>query len=304
MLPEIAMKKDLTLNGRTYPFIEAGEGPLVVCLHGFPDNYESFQHLIEPFVAAGYRVVCPTMPGYAPGTLPSSGSNTPVYACSEIIALIEGLLNASGEKKCHLVGHDWGAVISYMVAVERPNLLSSLAALSIPYNISLPRVFLRCPSYAVNAWYISFFQLKGLADWWVKRKNMKFIDMLYRTWCPSWNQYDERLVSVKETLKAPGVLNSALSYYRNSIYGLNSASFEFRRLFNGRITVPTLGIRGELDGCIPEVAWEQMSPKSFRNGLTLEVVPGVGHFPQLESPQWISERLIGWVKQHNDRSAA
>jgi pimeloyl-ACP methyl ester carboxylesterase len=98
------------------------------------------------------------------------------------------------------------------------------------------------------------------------RKNWKFIDMLYRTWCPTWDQYDEHVASAKETLKAPGVLKSTLSYYRNSLFGLNPASFKFRRLFNG---------------------------------LTMEVIPSVGHFPQLENPQWISERLIGWVKQHS-----
>ena len=301
MLPEIAIKKDLTVNGRTYPVIEAGEGPLVVCLHGFPDNYESFQNQIEPFVAAGYRIVCPMMPGFVSATKSDSGSNTPAYACSEIIALIEGLLKTSGEEKCHLVGHDWGALISYMVTAERPDLLRSLAVLSIPYNVNLQRVIFHCPSYALGAsWYVSFFQLKGLADWWVRRKNLKFIDMLYRTWCPTWNQYDERVASTKETLKAPGVLKSTLSYYRNSLFGLNSASFKFRRLFNGVINVPTLGIRGEVDGCMPEVAWELTRPKSFRKGLTLEVMPGIGHFPQLENPQWISERLIGWVGQHSD----
>jgi pimeloyl-ACP methyl ester carboxylesterase len=299
MLPEIAMKKALTVNGRAHPVIEAGEGPLVVCLHGFPDNYESFQNQIEPFVAAGYRIVCPMLPGFAPGTEPSSGANTPVYAVSEMIAIIESLLSASGEKKCHLVGHDWGALVSYMVAAERPDLLSSLAVLSIPYNVNLQRVVLRCPRYVLNSWYITFFQLKWLADWWVMRKDLKFIDLLYRTWCPTWDHYDDRLASVKETLKAPGVLKSCLSYYRNSIFGLNPASFKFRRLFNGEINVPTLGIRGDVDGCIPEVAWELVSPKSFRNGLTLEVILGIGHFPQLESPQWISERLIGWVKQHS-----
>ena len=299
MLPEIAIKKNLAVNGRTYPVIEAGEGPLVVCLHGFPDNYESFQHQIEPFVAAGYRIVCPMMPGFVPGTQPSSGNNSPVYATNEIIALIEELLSTSGQKKCHLVGHDWGALISYMVANQRPELLFSHVALSIPYNVSLPRLILRCPSYAINAWYVTFFQFKWFADWMVKRKNWKFLDMLYRTWCPTWKDCDDRLVSVKETFKAPGVLKATLSYYRNSLFGLNSDSFKFRRLFNGRINVPTLGIRGEVDGCIPEVAWEQVSPKSFRNGLTLEVMPGIGHFPQLEDPQWISERLVGWVKQHS-----
>jgi pimeloyl-ACP methyl ester carboxylesterase len=299
MLPEIAKKKDLIVNGRTYPVIEAGEGPLVVCLHGFPDNYESFQHQIEPFVAAGYRIVCPMMPGFAPGTQPSSGANTPVYAVSEMIALIECLLSESDEKKCHLVGHDWGALISYMVAHERPDLLYSHAVLSIPYNVNLQRVLLRCPSYVANSWYITFFQLKWLADWVVRRNNFKFFDLLYRTWCPTWENYEDRLASTKETFNAPGVLKWTLSYYRNSIFGLNAASFRFRRIFNGIIKVPTLGIRGDVDGCIPEVAWNVISPKSFPNGLTLEVMPGIGHFPQLEDPQWISERLIRWVKQHS-----
>jgi pimeloyl-ACP methyl ester carboxylesterase len=298
MLPEIAKKKDLIVNGRTYPVIEAGEGPLVVCLHGFPDNYESFQHQIEPFVAAGYRIVCPMMPGFAPGTQPSSGANTPVYAVSEMIAVIECLLSESDEKKCHLVGHDWGALISYMIAHERPDLLFSHAALSIPYNVNLQRVLLRCPSYVLNSWYISFFQLKWLADWVVRRNNFKFFDLLYRTWCPTWKNYEDRLASTKEAFKAPGVLKWTLSYYRNCIFGLNPASFKFRRLFNGTITVPTLGIRGDVDGCIPEVAWNVMRPKSFPSGLTLELMPGIGHFPQLEDPEWVSERLIRWVRQH------
>jgi pimeloyl-ACP methyl ester carboxylesterase len=157
VLPTIAVKKSLTVNGRAYPVIDAGEGPLVVCLHGFPDNNETWQHQIEPFVAAGYRIVCPVMPGFAPGTENTSGSNTSVYATDEIVAVIEVLLSDSGEEKCHLVGHDWGALVAYMVAHERPDLLKSLTSLSIPYNVNLQRVLLRCPSYAINAWYVTFF---------------------------------------------------------------------------------------------------------------------------------------------------
>ena len=300
MLPDIATRKEISVDDRPYPVIEAGEGPLIVCLHGFPDNYESFQHQIEPFVGAGYRVVCPMLPGYVPGTEPVSGTNTPIYAADKIISVIEVLLKEAGEQKCHLVGHDWGALTSCLVANKRPDLLSSLTILSIPYNVNLQRVILRCPGYAINAWYVTFFQLKWFADWYVKRNNWKFFDLLYRTWCPTWRDYDDRLVSVKETFKQPGVLKSALSYYRNCLFGLNSASFKWRRLYNGRIEVPTLAIRGDVDGCMPEVAWELTSPKSFRNGLTLEVIPGVGHFPQLENPQWISERLIRWVRKHSD----
>jgi len=61
MLPAIARNTELKVNGRSYPTIEAGAGPLVVCLHGFPDNNESFQHQLEPLAAAGYRVVCPSL---------------------------------------------------------------------------------------------------------------------------------------------------------------------------------------------------------------------------------------------------
>ena len=66
MLPNIATRKNVSVNDLPNPVIEAGEEALVACLHGFPDNYESFQHQIEPFTAAGYRVVCPVMPGFAP----------------------------------------------------------------------------------------------------------------------------------------------------------------------------------------------------------------------------------------------
>jgi pimeloyl-ACP methyl ester carboxylesterase len=297
MLPNIAKKQAKSVEGRPYPVIAAGDGPLVVCLHGFPDNYESFQYQIEPFVAAGYRVVCPVLPGYAPGTEPVSGTNTPVYAADKIIAVIEVLLKESGEQQCRLVGHDWGALTACLVANQRPELLKSLAVLSIPYNINLQRVILRCPTYAVNGWYVMFFQLKWFADWWIKRNNWKFIDLLYRLWCPTWDNYEHRLVSTKETFKQPGVLKHALSYYRNCLFGLNPISFRWRRLYNGRIEVPTLALRGEVDGCMPEKAWEMNSAKSFRKGITLEVLPGIGHFPQLENPDWVSERLIRWFKQ-------
>lgn len=300
MLPEIAKKQDIQVDNRPYPVIAAGEGTLVVCLHGFPDNNESFQHQIEPFVAAGYRVVCPMLPGYAPGTEAVSGSNDPIYAADKTIAVIETLLEESNEGKCHLVGHDWGALTAYVVANKRSDLLISMAVLSIPYNVNLQRVILRCPDYSINGWYVMFFQLKWLADWMVRRKNWKFFDLLYRTWCPTWENYDDRLASVKETFDQPGVLKSALSYYRNCLFGLNPTSFRWRKLYKGRIEVPTLAIRGEVDGCMPEVAWEMTSPKSFRKGLTLEVMPGIGHFPQLEDPEWISQRLTRWFQQNSN----
>ena len=299
MTSESFERKTIQLGDLSYPVLEAGEGPLVVCLHGFPDNYESFQNQIMPLAEAGYRVVCPMLPGHDPGNQRKSGSNNPVYCTGEIIALIELLLEEQPVKQCHLVGHDWGAVLCYMVAVKRPDLLASLMVISIPFNISLTRVVLRAPSYAINAWYMGFFQMKGLADVLVRRNNYAFLEYLYRSWGPTdWPNFDQHIASVKRTFAQPGVLTAALSFYRNSIVGLNRVSWQWKRALQSDVEVPTLAVRGEIDNCIPEHAWDLVSPKSFRKGLTLEVLPGVGHFAQLEQPEMVNTLLLKWLKQN------
>jgi len=197
-------KRDVSIDGHDYPVLQAGDGPLVMCLHGFPDNYETFQNQVGPLVNAGYRVVCPMLPGYAPESQRSSGSTTPVNACDDLVSLIEALLKEASQDKCHLVGHDWGALEAYLVAQRRPDLLKSLTILSIPYNIRPIRILLRCPGYLINAWYVLFFQLPGVAEFFIRRKNYAFLVMLYRSWCPEWKNNDERIASATQTLSQPG----------------------------------------------------------------------------------------------------
>ena len=125
-----------------------------------------------------------------------------------------------------VIGHDWGAAVTYLIAGKRPDLCKSLTTICIPYNVSLLRTLLRCPSYIINAWYIIFFQIWWIAEYFIRRNDFRFIDMLYRTWCPPWRDYDDRLTSVKKTLREPGALRGALGYYRNSLFGLNSAPLD------------------------------------------------------------------------------
>lgn len=297
------IKRSVKAGPYEHPVIEAGEGPLVVCLHGFPDNYETFQYQIGPVVEAGYRIVCPMLPGLTPGVQHPSGQTSPVFACDALILLIEELQREYGQTQCHLVGHDWGAAVAYLIAGKRPGLLKSLTAISIPYNVSLLRTLLRCPGYIINAWYITFFQLWWIAEYFIRRDDFRFIDMLYRTWCPPWGDYDYRLASVKKTLGAPGALRGALGYYRSSLFGLNAASFRFRSMFRSNIEVPTLALRGEHDQCIPDIAWEQISVKRFRDVLCLQMVENTSHFPQLENADRVNQLLIGWLDVHDDRDS-
>lgn len=285
------------VDGYAHPVIEAGEGPLVLCLHGFPDNNETFANQIGPLVAAGYRVVCPMLPGYAPDLQQSAGPTTPVSACDDVLSLAEFLLAEMGQEKCHLVGHDWGALVAYLAANKNPELVKSLTSLSIPYNVGLSRILLRCPSYLLNAWYVMFFQLVGVAEFFVRRNDYAFIGMLYRSWCPAWKDSHERIASATRTLSQPSALRGALGYYRNSLVGLSRASFRFRSMFNDEIHVPTLALRGVDDRCVPEVAWEQMSVKSFRAGLFVKSLEGASHFPQWETPGLVNDLLIRWITE-------
>lgn len=92
----------------------AGDGPLVLCVHGFPDNAHTFQQQFAALVAAGYRVVAPTIRGYEPGSQPKDGDYRIEELAGDVIAWIDHL----GADKAHLVGHDWGAVMAYVACAR------------------------------------------------------------------------------------------------------------------------------------------------------------------------------------------
>ncbi|MEY8263522.1 MAG: alpha/beta fold hydrolase, partial [Bermanella sp.] len=106
------------VNGRTYSALVAGEGPTVLCLHGFPDTYHSFRKQVPALVAQGYRVVCPVMPGYEESSLKADNRYSIDYVSDEIIALTR----AVSRDPVHLVGHDWGAITGYAAAAKAPEL--------------------------------------------------------------------------------------------------------------------------------------------------------------------------------------
>lgn len=300
MMTSEITRRDIPLEGLSYPVLEAGSGPLVVCLHGFPDNYETFLGQMPSIAEAGYRVVSPMLPGYSPKSQREGGRHDPVYVRDRLIALIEVLLAEQPDEqpgdKAYLLGHDWGGIMGYLIAEQRPDLLHSLMAMTVPYNVSLPRVFLRAPGYTINAFYLIFFQLPWLPEWALRRSNFRMIEWLIELWSPQLSGRLEVLASIKDTFTQPGVLAAALDYYRNSFFSLNRASRQMRRSYRGQIQVPTLAIRGSEDFCLPEKIWQVMSPASFPQGLKLERVTGAGHFMQIEKPQWVAERMIRWIQ--------
>src|SRR5690606_7841005 len=145
------------VGDQQFSAIVAGQGALVLCLHGFPDNNQSFRHQIPALVAAGYQVVCPLLPGYEESSQNRAGHYDMETVADTLAALIRAIQHQHGaQQPVHLIGHDWGALAGYALCVRQPELLRSFAALTIPYNLTLGAVLTRAPVQLTYSWYIQF----------------------------------------------------------------------------------------------------------------------------------------------------
>ena len=159
-------------NGIRLHVMQAGpvDGPLVVLLHGFPEFWRGWIHQIEPLAEAGYRVVVPDQRGYNLSDVPKP---VKAYRLEELQKDILGLLDALGRQDCCLAGHDWGAVVAWSLALNYPEKVKKLAILNVPHPLVMQRYLKTNLRQMLKSWYIGFFQIPGLADWLVSRKDFR-----------------------------------------------------------------------------------------------------------------------------------
>ena len=275
-----------------------GDGPIVLCLHGFPDNAGSFRHQLPALAEAGYRAISLTLRGYEPGAIPADGDYTMETIATDILAVIEGLDTGP----VHLVGHDWGAAVAYVAAAAAPERFKSLTVMAVPHAGRFAREGLRIPKQLRLSWYMGFFNVPWLSDWVVQRQDYAFIRKLWRDWSPGWQPEPGVLDSVIQTLSQPGVRSAALGYYRAalSIKALLVSAEEAHY----PVPVPTLALSGERDGCIASEVFEQlMVAQDFPKGLTFSRIAEAGHFLHQEQPEQVNREILDWLKLNDDRFA-
>ena len=283
----------LHANGLEFSALVQGEGPIVLCLHGFPDNQRSFRLQLPALAAAGYRAIAPTLRGYEPSSQPADGDYHIVRMAEDVVGWIDDL----GADRVHLVGHDWGAVIGYAAAALAPGRLHSLTTIAIPHPGRLQDgAIQQVPSQLRNSWYMMFFQLRGIADHVVERNDWALIEKLWRDWSPGWSPPPEELAAVKRTLALPGVKKAALGYYR-AMFGFRAeGAKETRRLLDSRIEVRTLALTGALDGCMDTRLHDlAMHADDFPNGMRVERIENAGHFVHQERPEQVNKLLVDWL---------
>ena len=283
-------------NGIDFAYLEAGptDGPLALCLHGFPDHAPTWQHLMPELAAAGYHVVAPWLRGYSPTGLAPDDNYQVAALALDALALADAF---AGKRDAVLVGHDWGAIAAYTAVGHRPERFTRLVTLSVPHQAALMTRFLNTPAQLKRSWYMFFFQTP-LADLVVPNDDFALIDMLWRDWSPGLIPEHSFMRALKDTLGAPGSTAAAISYYR-SMLGTTPGDPELddvQAAGNGLVEVPTLYLHGADDGCmgVELVDESELSP-FFPAGIEVAIVPSSGHFLHLDQPEAVNRRILSFL---------
>ena len=272
-----------------------GEGPTVLCLHGFPDNASTFRYQLPALATAGYRAISLTLRGYEAGSITPDQD----YSVEAIVTDIVAVIDALGQAPVHLIGHDWGAAVAYRVSVSATDRLKSLTTLAVPHAGRFARDGLRIGKQLRLSWYMGFFNVPWISDWVVERNDFAFIRRLWAAWSPNWQPEPGVLDEVIETLAQAGVKSAALAYYRAAL-SLKALTTSQEEAYY-RVPTPTLALSGERDGCIDSAIFERLIVvEDFPEGVVFHRVMGAGHFFHQERPSEVNRLIIDWLAHHDE----
>lgn len=279
-------------GGLPFSYLAAGpeDGPLALCLHGFPDTAHTYRHLLPELAAAGFRAVAPFSRGYAPTAVPADGRYQTGALARDANALHEAL---GGDERAVLVGHDWGAQATYGAAGSAPDRWRKVVAMAVPVGPALAGSFFTYDQIK-RSFYMYFFQ-NPLADAVVAADGQAFVARLWADWSPGYDATED-LAHVRASLGTPENLAAALGYYR-ALFDPSRQSPDLaaeQQAVSGVPPQPTLYLHGDQDGCMAADVSETVR-SVLVPGSDVVVVPGAGHFLHLERPDVVNPRIVGFL---------
>jgi pimeloyl-ACP methyl ester carboxylesterase len=283
---------NVSANGTEFAYLEAGpeEGPLALCLHGFPDTAHTWRHLLPRLADAGFHAVAPFLRGYAPSAVPEDGRYDTGTLALDACALHEAL---GGRDDAVLVGHDWGAFAAYGAAAAQPERWRRMVTAAVAPQASMADGFFSFNQLR-RSWYVFFFQTP-LAEYAVSRDGYAFIDRLWADWSPGFDGAWD-VARVKESLATPECLSAAIGYYRVMFAGPpDDPDAAAAQAAGGTIAPqPTLYLHGADDGCM---GVDIIGPVTdfLAPGSELVVMEGAGHFLHVERPDEVNDHIVRFV---------
>lgn len=243
----------------------AGNGPAVLFLHGFPDSRRLWRHQVAALSTAGYRTLAPDMRGYGKSDKPRDVAS---YSLLTVVTDVLAVLDDAGEERAHLVGHDWGAAVGWLVASLFPERVLSLTAMSVGHPSCFHGAGLE--QYA-RSWYTFFFQFEGVAERWLSADGWANFKR--------WSRHPDAEEAAAE-LEASASLTPALNWYR--------ANFPPEFLLRTpsalpAVEAPVMGLWSSGDKALCESQMAR-SVTHVAGPWRYERVEGAGHWLQLDAP--------------------
>jgi pimeloyl-ACP methyl ester carboxylesterase len=262
-------------------YVEAGDGPLIVLLHGFPEFWYGWRRQIEPLAAAGFRVVAPDTRGY---NLSSKPDGVEAYDTGQLAADIRGLIQERGAETALLVGHDWGGTIAWATAMHHPEVVDRLAILNAAHPRKLSQG-LHHPDQLRRSWYFFFFDLPDLPEAVVHADNWRFFRHFLRDAHPAYTP--EEIERYIEAWSQPGAAAGMINYYRSSVRTpLKRAEEQIRP-----VSAPTLVIWGERDRYL-RADLAEPEHDDVPNLDRVERLPNASHWVHHDEPERVTQLLI------------
>nr|WP_269330483.1 alpha/beta hydrolase [Kineosporia babensis] len=281
----------IAANGARFHVAEAGDGPLVLLLHGFPQFWWSWRHQLPALADAGFRAVAMDLRGYGSSDKPPRGYDTMTSATD-----VAGVIKALGETEAVIVGQDWGGWLAWSMPGLAPEQTRAVAALSMGHPLVMRRALAR-DARQRKAWRrVLEFQLPMRPERWLTRQDL--VAELLNEWSGAGGDFpDEECLDVyRRAIRVPFVAHSAMEYYRWALRSLpRQDGRRFSSAVDRAISVPVLSLHGEEDPFVlmPSVL---ASHRQVSGPLRFESVPGAGHFLPEEAPEQVTNALLSWLK--------
>lgn len=240
-------------NGIKLHVMETGpaDGPMIMFLHGFPEFWYAWRKQIGYFAERGYLVVAPDQRGYNLSDKPKGIAS---YKSDELAKDTVGIIDAYGRDKIFLVGHDWGAAVSWWTALKYPERIERLVIMNVPHPVVMGKTLFSNPKQMEKSWYIFYFQLPGAVEQFASANNYQWpVNLLVETSRPG-TFLPVDLEKYRAAFMQPDAFSSMVNWYRASLQAPSEKPASFR------ITMPILVLWGVNDvAIIPEQAEASMA---------------------------------------------
>jgi pimeloyl-ACP methyl ester carboxylesterase len=272
--------------------VEAGprDGPLVLLLHGFPEFWYGWRRQIEPLAAAGFRVLVPDQRGYDMSDKPRGAR---AYDLDTLAADAIGLLDALGRERGSIVGHDWGAAVAWWTAIRHPERVERLAILNGPHPVVMRRALRRDPRQMLRSWYIFFFQIPRLPEWYLALGRHAKLARALRGRARPDDLVAEDVALYREAWSRPGAMTAMVNWYRAV----------FRRPprvpADVRVRPPVLLLWGARDRYLGRELAQPSIELCDRGELVF--LDDATHWIQHDAPDEVNRRLIAFLSQGQER---